>query len=273
VHGNRERVGEFVSTRDVPVFQARLNHFFDPAVMRPYRPDYLPVADYMRSVTQNKAKLALVETARQSMLDPMDGPTLVFRKRGEDDSSMKQALDVAQRKAAVLEPKINNLYNLIRQGDKDRPTLIEPRWRAGFDLAYGRILAVKVRTESYNLMLANAKGGMKLKDPKSNVFTLVPDDVITTGSTQANMAKQARELLTRVAHEHRGTPWAMLAEAELKDPIGWRWEESYDPPPPPPVARPAPVVTPPPPPPRPNNNPPQFRRLEQPKPRRQNIKL
>jgi hypothetical protein len=103
----------------------------------------------------------------------------------------------------------------------------------------------------------------------------VPDDVITTGSTQSNMAKLARDLLTQVAHEHRGTPWAMLAEAELKDPIGWRWVESYDPPPPPPPPRPTAVVTPPPPPPPPraNNNPPQFRRLEQPKPRRQNIKL
>jgi len=272
VHGNRERVGEFVSARDVPVFQARLNYFFDPAVMRPYRPDYLPVQEYLRSVSQNKAKLALVETARQSILDPMQDPTLVFRKTGEDDSSMKQALDVAQRKAAVLEPKINNLYALIKQGEKDRATLVEPRWRAGFDLAYARILAVKVRTESYNLMLANAKGGMKLKDPRSNVFTLVPDDVITTGSTQNNLAKQARELLTRVAHEHRGTPWAMQAEAELQDPIGWRWEESYDPPPPPPAPRP-PVAVNNPPPNRPNNNPPQFRRLEQPKPRRQNIKL
>jgi hypothetical protein len=184
---------------------------------------------------------------------------------------MKAALDVAQRKAAVLEPKINNLYNLIKQGEKDRGTLIEPRWRAGFDLAYGRILATKVRTESYNLMLANAKGGIKWKDPKSNVFTLVPDDVITTGSTQSNMAKLARELLTRVAQEHRGTPWAMLAEAELKDPIGWRWDERYDPPPPPPPPRPPAAVNPPPPN-RPNNNPPVFRR-ETPKPVRQNIKL
>jgi hypothetical protein len=270
VHGNRERVGEHITARETPVFQARLNHFFDPLVMKPYRPDYLPLQDYIRSVQKNKAKLALLETAKQSTVEPMSDPMLVFRKTGEDDSSMKAALDEAQKKAAILQPRINNLYALIKEGEKDREKLTEPRWRAGFDLAYGRIMAVKVRTEFYNAMLARAKGGMKFADPKTNVLTLVPANEVTNNSQLDKMAKLSRELLERVAQEHRGTPWAMLAEAELKDPIGWRWQESYDPPPPPPSARPQPPpvnnVA------RPNNNPPQFRR-ETPKPMRQNVKL
>lgn len=270
VHGNRERIGEHVTARETPVFQARLNHFFDPLVMKPYRPDYLPLQDYIRSVQKNKAKMALLETAKQSTVEPMSDPTLVFRKTGEDDSSMKAALDEAQKKAAILQPRINNLYTLIKEGEKDREKLTEPRWRAGYDLAYGRILAVKVRTEFYNAMLARAKGGMKFADPKTNVLTLVPADEVTNNSQLDKMAKLSRELLERVAQEHRGTPWGMLAETELKDPIGWRWQESYIPPPPPPSARPQ---TPPPANnPRPNNNPPQFRR-ETPKPMRQNVKL
>lgn len=269
VHGNRERVGEYVATRETPVFQARLNHFFDPLVMKPYRPDYLPVQDYLKSVSKNKAKAALIEAARQSHVDPMEDPVLVFRKTGEDDSSMKQALDEAQRKAALIEPKINALFSILKEGEKDRAKLVEPRWRAGFDLAYGRVLAVKVRTEAYNQMLARAKSGMKLQDPKSNVFTLEAADEVSTGSQLDKMAKLSRELLARVAQEHRGTPWAMLAEAELKDPIGWRWKESY-------VAPPAPRPTPtaannnnn-----RPRNNPPATFRRENPKPVRQNVRL
>ena len=274
VHANRERVGEFVTTRETPVFQARLNHFFDPLIMRPYRPDYLPTAEYVRRVQANKAKLALVETARQSIVDPMSNPTLVFRKVGDDDASMKRALDEAQKAAAILEPRINNLYQIIKQGEKDREKLVEPRWRAGFDLSLGRILAVKVRTEAYNQMLARAKGGLKYEDPRTNVLRLVPADEISNNSALDKLAKQSRQLLMAVAQEHRGTPWAMWAEAELKDPIGWKWKEEYDPPPPPPPARPAApavVVNPPP---RPNNNNPrpQFKR-ETPKPVRQNVKL
>lgn len=270
VHGNRERIGEHVTTRETPVFQARLNYFFDPLVMKPYRPDYLPVQDYLRSVQKNKAKMALLEAAKQSTVDPMNNPTLVFRKTGEDDSSMKAALDEAQKKAAFVAPALNNLYTILKEGEKDREKLTEARWRAGYDLAYGRVLATKVRTEMYNSMLAQAKGGLKLADPKTNVLTLVPANEIKMNSQLEKQAKLARELLERVVQEHRGTPWGMLAEAELKDPIGWRWQESYVAPPPPPSARPQPPAAnnna------RPNNNPPVFPRAN-PKPVRQNVKL
>lgn len=278
VHENRERVGEYISPRDVPVFQARLNYFFDPLIMRPYRPDYLPVNEYLQAITKNKAKAALVETARQSILDPMSNPTLVFRQQGENEASLKQALGEAQKAAAIVEPKINMLYQIIKLGEKDRDKLVEPRWRAGYDLALGRILAVKVRTEVYNLMLAKAKAGMKYEDPRTNVLRLVPSDDVTVNSQLAKAAEQARTLLQGVAREHRGTPWAMWAETELKDPIGWKWKEEYDPPPKPqpkPEAKPQPVVNPPPKPApakKPNNNPPVFRR-ETPKPVRQNVKL
>jgi hypothetical protein len=275
VHANRERVGEFVSQRDVPVFQARLNHFFDPLVMRPYRPDYLTAAEYMQSIAKNRAKSALIEAAKQSTVDPMNNPELVFRRDPENEASMKRSLDEAQRAAALVQPRVDLLYSLIKQGEKDREKLVEPRWRAGYDLALGRILAVKVRTEVYNLMLARAKGGMKYDDPRTNVLRLVPADDISVNSQLAKMADQARTLLQGVAHEHRGTPWAMWAEAELKDPIGWKWKEEYDPPPkpqPPVKPQPKPVVNNPPKKKPANNNPPQFRR-ETPKPVRQNVKL
>jgi hypothetical protein len=138
-------------------------------------------------------------------------------------------------------------------------------------LALGRILAVKVRTESYNAMLARAKGGMKYQDPRTNVLRLVPADEVSTSSATAKLGEQARTLLEGVAREHRGTPWAMWAEEELKDPIGWKWQEEYDPPPPPPPPQPPrpPVVNVPNP---PNNRPAQFNRGN-PKPVRQNIRL
>ncbi len=51
------------------------------------------------------------------------------------------------------------MYQIIRQGEKGSRETNEPsRWRAGFDLALGRILAVKVRTEAYNIMLAKPRG-------------------------------------------------------------------------------------------------------------------
>ena len=34
-------------------------------------------------------------------------------------------------------------------------------------------------------------------------------------------------LLRRVVEEHPATPWALLAQRELKDPMGFKWVETY----------------------------------------------
>jgi hypothetical protein len=91
----------------------------------------------------------------------------------------------------------------------------------------GRTLAVKVRTEAYNAMLAKAKQGLKFADPKNDTWELVPADEITVGSSLEKQAKQAKEYLNRVVADHKGTPWAMLAERELAVPVGWKWVEKY----------------------------------------------
>jgi hypothetical protein len=116
---------------------------------------------------------------------------------------------------------------MLRQGEADREKETILRWQAGYDLAIGRALAVKVRTETYNAMLAAAKRGLKPKDPKNNTWVLTPADEISVGSQYAKLGERAKMYLTRVVTDHPGTPWAMLAERELKDPLGWKWDEEF----------------------------------------------
>jgi hypothetical protein len=224
VHPNRDGRGG-VSRRETAVLSAQLSHFFDPEVMRTYRPDYVPIREYQKLLSENKARAALVEAAQMSWITPMEQPTLVFPK--VDDAQLANRLSQAQRAAAILEPKINQLYELLKQGEKDRPRLTRPRWQAGYDLSMGRVLAVKVRTESYNAMLAKAKQGMRFAEPKNDTWRLVPADEISVGSALEKQAAAAKTYLERVVAEHPGTPWALLAERELKQPFGWVWNETY----------------------------------------------
>ena len=131
------------------------------------------------------------------------------------------------------------------------------------------MIAVKVRTEAYNAMMAQAKRGIVFKEKKNNTWELKSDHEITVSTQLANLAAKGRQYLQRVVDDHPGTPWAMVAQRELTKPFGWRWEESYTyvaPPAPPTPRAPNPVVVNPPPP--PNNNPPRPRNLPKPKPRR-----
>ncbi|MEX2121880.1 MAG: vWA domain-containing protein [Pirellulales bacterium] len=248
---------------ETPVMIPRYDHFFDPSIMRRYQPEYFSVEEYKKRLQRNRARAALVEAATMSLVNPMENPRLDFPRT--DEAALKRSLDDAQRLAAKIGPKLDALYLVLKQGEADRSKLAEPRWRAGYDLAMGRVLAVKARTESYNAMLAKAKNGLKFEKPGSDTHVLVPADEISVGSALEKLAKQGREYLERVRVEHAGTPWALLADRELKEPIGWKWSERVSNPPRQRMAasgngNPAPPAD-------------QLRRLEKPKPRRPNVRL
>jgi len=227
VHPNRDARGR-VDDRATGAMASRLRYFFDPAVMRQYRPDYLPQAQIDRMLAANGAKRALVKAAQESELRPMDSPRMRFPR--QDDGKLALLLSEAQKKAAVLEPKIDRLFTILAAGQADRGRIPakEKRWQAGYDLALGRVLALKVRTNAYNIMLAQAKSGMKFQNPKSDTWILQPSgDVSQVGSQTERLAKQADELLRRVVEEHPGTPWAKIAADELRTPLGYSWSEAY----------------------------------------------
>jgi hypothetical protein len=224
VHPNR-KVGERIRPWETAAMSSMLTSFFDPRVMRNYRPEYVSAQQYYREVKSNRAYAALVEAARVSAITPMENVRTTFPRI--DDGQFARDLSNAQRTAAKLEPKIGALVAILRQGESDREKLSKPRLEAGFDLAIGRALAVKARTEGYNAMLAEAKQGLKFKDEQSDTWELRPADTVTTGSALAKDAADAKTYLERVVAEHQGTPWALEAEEELRQALGWKWEERF----------------------------------------------
>jgi len=258
VHPNRA-VGRAITRRETTALAAHLKRFFDPTIMRAYRPDYVPRRQYEALLKQNKARAALVQAASLSWVGPLEGIATRFPKRS--DAELAALLTRAQQKAARLEPKILRIYRVLQEGVRDRKKLTRARWQAGFDLAIGRTRAALVRAASYNAMLAEAKQGMAFADPRDNTWVLRPSTEVRAGSKLEAMADQARHDLRRVVREHAGTPWEVVAREELDEPLGWRWTESYTGPRES-VAR------------RPNNRPPAMprddrpRRLSKPKPKR-----
>jgi len=205
--------------------QARLDKFFDPSIMRAYAPDYVTNKEYGQLLATNKARAALNQAAKIAWTGAMDNPRSTFPYEGPGE--FKTMLDEAQKVAAVLEPKVNAMYDALKIGESDRAKVTQPRWQAGYDLAIGRSLAAKVRTDGYNAMLAELKRGVKFENEKNDTWELVHSDKITTGSILAKQAEQAKTYLERVVKEHAGTPWAYLAARELETPLGWELKESY----------------------------------------------
>lgn len=198
---------------------------FDFNTMRNYQPDYRPFDVITREKDRNKAKLVLVDAASKTKAEAIPIPQTVFR--ADSDNALRTEITEAQRPLAILEYRLNEMVTLLSQGEKDREKITEPRWKAAYDLAYGRALAMRTRSFGYNQMLADMKSMIKPFQTKgSNQWELVPSKDLSKAAAQVKkMEKQASTLLKRVMDEHGGTPWALLAERELSTPMGWDWKE------------------------------------------------
>lgn len=223
VHPNRV-VGRHISGFETDNLTAHFAEFFDPNIMKRYQPDYISENEHHRQIKNNVAKAALVEAAQLSWTTPLDDFDTRFPRR--DDASLAANLSRAQRAAAIRQPELDRLCKVLLGGEKDRANLRSARWQAGYDLALGRALAAKVRTEGYNVMLAEAKQGMAFTDESHNTWQLESDGQLANSALE-KLGKRAEELLKRVAADHPGTPWAVLARRELQIPLGWRWQETY----------------------------------------------
>jgi hypothetical protein len=226
VHPNRI-TNRPVTKAETAHLSAYIKYFFDPNIMRRYRPDYVSVDEYKTLLTQNAAKLALVKAANIPWTSNFERPRLTFAKR--DEASLANDLTTAQQNAAKLlnsQSPLIQMNQVLKEGERDRPKLVRPRWQAGYDLARGRALAAYVRADAYRNMLAEVTR-MKFKDEKSDTWVLKPADGSFPNTQLEKVAGTARMYLERVVHDHPGTPWAKAAELELEDPLGWEWTESY----------------------------------------------
>ena len=196
----------------------------DPLVMRSYSPDYRPIPMIDKDISKNLAKQAVIELATKAQLERIPTPTTFFP--AENDNVLRTALGEGQRPLAVLDYRLEEMLQRLQAGEKDRAKITEPRWRAVYDLALGRVLAMRVRSYGYNVMLAEMKSSpKKFETEGNNSWRLAPSKEITSGPATKKMAKQAEDLLKRVIDEHAGTPWAKMAEREYQTPLGWEWKE------------------------------------------------
>ncbi len=209
------------------------NGRFDFAVMRNYLPDYRPESVYLQDLKKNKAKLALVETSEkvkdfQQAKRRVNAPNLVFR--ADTDNALRTAATDAQKDVVAFELYVGEIVKMLEPGEKERAKIKEPRWRAAYDLSYGRALALSARTSGYNMLLASMKVSPKTFAKKdSNTWVLKPSKDIQAGPAVKKVVQKATEMLSRVVDEHAGTPWADLAARELREPMGWEWvEEKHD---------------------------------------------
>ncbi|WP_165234451.1 vWA domain-containing protein [Aquisphaera insulae] len=207
---------------------------FDPMRMKEYKPDWVRRDQYEAAVAKSPLRQAVVNASvlmqEQQKLPGM--PSLNFP--AVEDPAFKDVMAANQAVAERTAYTVDEALGPINAAAKLRDRETSRRWQAHYDLIRGRLLAMKVRCYEYNWACARLKKDMpKFKEPRANTWRLVPDTSVQYSEKAAAAARDAQRLLKRVIDEHPETPWALLAQRELKDPLGFKWVETYVPPPPP----------------------------------------
>lgn len=227
VHPDRKSTK--VSKKETSPLSSNISIFFDKNDMFRYSPDYRSPNRQTQEINTHKIKSALIK-ACSIPIHISDEQTKTFKAFSE--GQFVDEINQAQRFSAKLEPKIDQIYKILKDVEKDYDTLKDNRWRASYALAMGRILATKSRIELYNQILAEAKTGLKKKDPKTNSWVLYNNiNFVSNNSQTTKNYQSAIHYLEQVIDEHPNTPWAYIADEELTTPFGYGWKENYIEPP------------------------------------------
>jgi len=203
---------------------------FDPAGMREYRPDWVSRARYHQAVGRSPLRSAVLAAARITRRNLPGQPAMTFPAAGTE--AFKEAMTRNQAIVAQVAYTVDEALGPILAASEHRDTETSRRWQAHYDLIKARLLAVKVRCFEYNWANAQMKTEPReFENERSNAWRLVPDSEIHYSASARKAGEEAEHLLKKVLQDHPGTPWALLAQRELRAPFGFKWVEIRVPPP------------------------------------------
>ena len=225
LHPNRH-VGTRVEPGHIQPMASNINRFFDSTIMRRFSPDYRSDALQRKEAESNVAKNALIQVCAEKQIDVRREFKTVFD--ATNPGQLANELGEGQKTVASLLERIESRYSVLQVGGKAASGLKEPRWRASYFLAMGRVLAIKTRLDGYNAIAGDAKMGLKAKKTNTNRWILEPsNDLALLNTTVKKQADSAKRYLESVVKEFPDTPWALMAQEELKVPLAYKWMESH----------------------------------------------
>jgi len=221
----KETGGIYFTTRTFTTKGMKIVGDYNEEALRPFQPNYSfgSPAEYDKDLAKHPLRYATVAAAALSRMNKPEGtPRLDIRVT---PGNYRQTATTAQQTVAKSQLMVDNILRAFPRGieralDQEKSA----RWRMTFCLTYGRLLASRVRCLEYNSACADLKGSLTPEDvrSKANHWIFRPDKDINYATSERRNAKLAKKLLQRVMKEAPGTPWAVLAERELKHPFGIR---------------------------------------------------
>ncbi|MFO0935580.1 MAG: hypothetical protein U0798_03575 [Gemmataceae bacterium] len=145
---------------------------------------------------------------------------------GEANDRVKKAILAEQETPARIILELDSIIEECEKLEKDLEKEPSKRWRATFQYAYAQAKARWVYMNEYNLMLGviNKNELPPLDEKKGDSgWQLISKDQMKSKKDIREKAEQAQELFNKIATEHKGTPWAVMAKVYKNVKLGLDW--------------------------------------------------
>ena len=202
---------------------------FPARTMEPYKADKVSISEVEAAAEKYPLRVSILRVVKQ--LNDEFSPekaAVSFRESfsgGKSDQIKAEILKEQTKPARVLLDLQESLDQLRNAGGK-RDQEKSKRWQAHYDYVLAQLLARIAYVSEYNLMLGKIRKD-ELPELTPNVhsgYRLCSQEKLQSSKEVRDLAVESRKILMKLAEDHRGTPWEILAKRAQLTFLGLRWE-------------------------------------------------
>ncbi len=203
--------------------------FFARDKLAPYLPDYQSLDEIRRQPDKYPLRIAVLNALK--LLDnefgagKSSGALRQFYPAGGSQDTKNRIL-VEQKRPAQLLLRLQEERAKLDKAGEARDEEKSKRWQANFDYTHAELLARITFLEEYNLMLARIRKDElpELEKGVDEGWRLVPREKLQSPKDVRDLAVQSHKGFTKLAKDHAGTPWEVLARRSASVSLGLQWQ-------------------------------------------------
>ena len=197
-----------------------------------YRPDYTSVKEIESNAEKFPLRMAVLKAVKL-IREKFDsgGDSFVLRESfsGATNDRIKADILKEQEKPALVIQELTEARDLLLKVGEERDKESCKRWQAHYDYVLAELLARIAYVEEYSLMLGKIrKDEVGQLETGQTGFRLASRDKLQGTKEFKDMAAESKKMLKKLAREHKGTPWEILAKREQLTALGLYWQPTRD---------------------------------------------
>jgi hypothetical protein len=203
--------------------------FFARDKLSPYLPDYQSLDEIRRQPEKYPLRVAVLNTLK--FLDnefgsgKSNGALRQFYPAGGSQDTKNRILTEQKRPAQLLLRLQEERAKLDKAGEA-RDEEKSKRWQANYDYTHAELLARIAFLEEYNLMLGRIRKDElpELEKGVDEGWRLIPREKLQSPKDVRDLANQSHKGFVKLAKDHAGTPWEVLARRAASVSLGLQWQ-------------------------------------------------